>query len=326
MATRPTHTRHTHSDSSVRFCRTVLWESTRTFVASGESCVTTLLRSTIPLLTRTHTHGATQYAARGTRHAGNKLLVPGGFTEYNYYRARKEIVHSFRYLLFAIQLVKTGRIDDYAAANHHLADILREKQENEEKQKRHSDQLAAGAGDGDEAELELVDRPDVAAGKRWRGARRNDENTEEAKRWAAVMARFKPLFEQLRQELKDLRDFARLYSRCETEKMLFTSLKDRRRDMTTSVTTATATATTGDEGEQTSETARVDESPLATIRFLQHFKGLAPDNEYSRVPCAVCREPCCCVELNTATWFIHHARPARTGHRSTRGGPPRGVL
>jgi hypothetical protein len=215
--------------------------------------------------------------------------VPGGFTEYNYYRARKEIVHSFRYLLFAIQLVKTGRIDDYAAANHHLADILREKQENEEKQKRNSDQLAAGAGDGEEAELELVERPDVAAGKRWRGARRNDENTEEAKRWAAVMARFKPVFEQLRQELKDLRDFARLYSRCETEKMLFTSLKDRRRDMTTSVTTATATSTTGDEGEQT---GRVDESPLATVRFLKQFKGLAPDDEYSRVCVRSCVRAC----------------------------------
>jgi hypothetical protein len=206
--------------------------------------------------------------------------------------------------------VKTGRIDDYAAANHHLADILREKQENEEKQKRNEDQLAAGAsaGDGDEAELELVERPDVAAGKRWRGARRNDENSEEAKRWAAVMARFKPLFEQLRQELKDLRNFARLYSRCETEKMLFTSLKDRRRDMTTSVTTATATATTGDEGEQTSETGRIDESPLATIRFLQHFKGLAADNEYSRVLCAVCAV-LLRIEPNTATWFIRHVGP-----------------
>jgi hypothetical protein len=205
---------------------------------------------------------------------GNKLLVPGGFTEYNYYRARKEIVHSFRYLLFAAQLVKTGRIDDYGAANHHLADILREKRENEEMKQRKSNQPLEAADDRDGERAVAVPASPVdeqqqpaAAEKRWRGSRRNDESSEESRRWASVMTRFKPLFEQLRQELKDLREYARLYSRCETEKMLFTSLKDRRKDqLGADGSNGTSVSTSG--GEPV-------ESPLATVQFLRHFAGNA---------------------------------------------------
>lgn len=108
----------------------MLWESTRTFVASGTLSLSLIDARPYGLSTdlRMLTYQLCGYAVRLINHSpllGNKLLLPGGFTDANFYRARKEIVHALRYLLFAIQLVRYGAISDFGAANSYLADILR---------------------------------------------------------------------------------------------------------------------------------------------------------------------------------------------------------
>lgn len=170
------------------------------------------------------------------------MLVPGGFTDYNFYRARKEIIHSFRYLLFAIQLVKTGHIFDYGAANSYLTDIMQEQES--EKDAYLNGQVSSVGG-------------------RKRGAKRG--NSE----WNAIIARFRPIFEKLKQELKDLQDYAHLYSRHETEKMFFISLKERiKRDGL-----RLAVVTYDFASPEPREEQIVSEHPLMTIRFLQNYKG-----------------------------------------------------
>lgn len=178
--------------------------------------------------------------------SGNKLLIPGGFTEYNFYRARKEIVHSFRYLLFAIQLVKKGCIEDFGAANSYLAEIMKENVE------------GSGA-----AKKEDADKISASSAGRKRGARRGDKDNEETnQRWDAVVARFRPIFEQLRQELKDLRDYSHLYGRYNTERMLFTSMKERRKKISLPEEEPTSSA-------PFHEVPIIDNSSLATISFLK---------------------------------------------------------
>ncbi len=105
-------------------------------------------------------------------------MVPGGYTDDNFYRARKEIVHSFRYLLFAVQIIQHGRIIDFSAANQFLSIIM---------------------------SIEMRE-----------------------KNWDDIVKIFKVHFEDLKQQLKDLRNYAHFYSRIETERMFFDHLKQRK--------------------------------------------------------------------------------------------------
>jgi len=178
-------------------------------------------------------------------------MEPGGFTEYNEHRARKEIVHSLCYLLFAIQLVKTGRIEDYSAANHYLADIL-----SQDTQWSESEQQP------------LADRDNNREGKGRRGIKRfcpagEAEDADSRRRWEAVVRRFEPVFESLRQELKDLRDYDHLYGCIQTQKMLYSSLVDRRRTKTPRATETIQSVESYPPGE-------AGQTILASVRFLRN--------------------------------------------------------
>ncbi|KAL6046966.1 hypothetical protein QOT17_021900 [Balamuthia mandrillaris] len=138
-------------------------------------------------------------AKRGFRNAGNKLRVLGA-TPYNYKRAKKEVIHALRYLLFAIQLVQTGTIHDYAAANDYQQSILSESSTSTSPPSPPSCSSSASSS-VDETNEEETKKDNVTL-------RFNQ----------AILAKYKPIFQSLREKLKSLRTYSHFYSKRETER------------------------------------------------------------------------------------------------------------
>ena len=131
--------------------RTVLWEASRCLQGAGTKL------EVRPPESFTFLNPLT-FLVCNTQHLGH--------TTHNFYRARKEVVHSLRYLLFAMQILRTGTIHDYSVANGFLASIL-------------------------------------------------DKELDEWA-WQDILKKFKPQYEALRQELKDLHYYSHFYSKRET--------------------------------------------------------------------------------------------------------------